>query len=157
MHFLSCNGNKFTRLFTAHLVTCCAKKSFRERNFFWDPRFNSLVFFSGLLCCTVQIFFVITFLIIFFMGGEMSPHFWLDEQNLILVNPPYFLLQGAIRFNGAVILTFLTQTDNQFLIDRLGAYCGLEDPLNHVHNYTGIASLWFTFWVFIFKELAWVS
>lgn len=114
--------------------------------FFWDPYFNSLVFLSGLPCCTVQIFSVITFLIIFFMGWEMSPHFWLDEQNLILVNPPYFLLQGAIRFNGAVILTFLTQTDNQFLIVTLGAYSG-RDLLTtcivvHILIHSGLPSMY---------------
>lgn len=129
MYFSSCKGNKFTRLFTAHLLTCCAKKSFGERNFFRHLHFNSVFFLSELLCCTVQIFFIITFLIIFDVGRVMSPHFWLDYQNLIAVNPPHFLLQGAIRFNGVVILTFLSQIGNQFLVIGLAAYPGLEDPL----------------------------
>lgn len=124
MYFLGCNGNKFTRLFTTHLLTCCAKKSFGEKNIFRHLHINSLVFLSEVHCCTVQIFIIIAFLIIFDVDRVMSPHFWLDYQNLIVVNPSHFLLQGAIRFNGAVILTFSNQIGNQFLVIGLAAYTG---------------------------------
>lgn len=63
------------------------------------------------------------------MGRLMSPHFLLDYQNLIVVNPPHFLPQGAIRFNEAVILTYLSWIGNQFLVIGLAEYSVLEDPL----------------------------
>lgn len=129
MYFLSCNASRFTRLFTVHLLTYCAKKHYGERNFFKDSYFNSLVFLSELLCCILQIFFMIRFLIIFNAGRVVSPHVWLDYQNSKVVNSPCFLLQGAIRFNGAVILTLSSWIDNQFPIIGLAAYSGLEDHL----------------------------
>ena len=100
-----------------------------EKGIFSDLHFNSLLFLFELFCCTVQIFSIITFLIIFDVGRVMSPHFCLGYQNLIVVNPLHFLLQGAIRFNGAVILTFSNWIGNQFLVIGLAAYSGLEDPL----------------------------
>lgn len=129
MYFLSCNASKFTRLFTAHLLTYCAKKPYGERNFCKGSYFKSLVFLSELLRCILQIFFMITFLIIFNVVRVMSPRVWLDYQNLIVVNPPHFLLQEAIRFNGAVIPTLSSRIDNQFPIIGLAAYSGLEDHL----------------------------